>query len=337
MRDNDQDFREATVVLTGSNAAALTGAAGLLAGRRGATIRQDRTLLPMGFATFARLMDPSLPAVRLELSQLRTLEARSVFDELSPWLADLRRHWELYLLHGGFPVSVAAARDGEEPPEWFVADIFNVIYRDAFGQGSLSVNSASELVARVMAGMANPMNMSSIASDLGLDGKTVRRHVDYLRNAYLVWHCPQKTENEWVARSGSQDKVYAIDPLVARLTHLRNQARPDIDVTVLTEMQIGVALHRAMLADGSTWADDANLFHARTPTRKEIDFVSAELAGAAIEGKYVETGRWASEAATVDASEWSGILTTRNVLNTSATDNRAWAVPASLLAYAIDS
>jgi uncharacterized protein len=57
--------------------------------------------------------------------------------------------------------------------------------------------------------------------------------------------------------------------------------------------------------------------------------VSRELAGTAIEGKYVEDGRWHAEAATVNASEWNGILCTRNVLDLDG--DEAWAVPAALL------
>jgi hypothetical protein len=38
----------------------------------------------------------------------------------------------------------------------------------------------------------------------------------------------------------------------------------------------------------------------------------------------------------VEASPWSGILATRSVLDTSSTDG-AWAVPAGILAYLIDT
>lgn len=55
LRDNDPEFNDACMVLTGSDAAELTRASGTLAGRRGAATDGDRTLLPMGFATFMRL------------------------------------------------------------------------------------------------------------------------------------------------------------------------------------------------------------------------------------------------------------------------------------------
>jgi predicted AAA+ superfamily ATPase len=138
-------------------------------------------------------------------------------------------------------------------------------------------------------------------------------------------------------RDRAQEKLYPIDPLIARLPHLRQATRADIDPTVLAEAQIGTALRRAALRERSTWDSDSALFHLRTATRKEIDFVAAELFGAAIEGKYTDGGSWKSEARTVDASSYRGILTTRSVLDISAADDEAWAVPAALLAALVDS
>ena len=78
------------------------------------------------------------------------------------------------------------------------------------------------------------------------------------------------------------------------------------------------------------------LFYHRTKSRKEIDFVGEPLAGTAVEGKYIETGRWRGEAVTVKASAWAGVLTTRDVLD--CTDQGgAWAVPAGILAALVDT
>jgi hypothetical protein len=53
-------------------------------------------------------------------------------------------------------------------------------------------------------------------------------------------------------------------------------------------------------------------------------------------GKYIETGRWRGEAVTVNASDWAGVLTTRNVLDC-ADPAGAWAVPAGILAALVDT
>jgi hypothetical protein len=100
-------------------------------------------------------------------------------------------------------------------------------------------------------------------------------------------------------------------------------------------MQLGMALHRRLTAGGADWDGDQGVFHVRTPSRKEIDFVSAALDGAAIEGKYTEGGNWKGDAATVDASAFEGVLATRNVLDSKSAG--AWAVPAGMLSYLLDT
>lgn len=333
LRDNDPTFSTDTVTLTGSNAESLTAAAGTLAGRRGRAHRADRTLLPIGFRTFARLLQPNLPlAEPVPLSHLRD---RSSYMSLLAWLDDLVRLWELYLRSGGFPVSVAAAKAGEPVPGWFVDDVFSVIFGDAFSASRLSVTTTMALVARLVEGIGSPANLNAVGSDVGVSQEVVSRHVRYLRDAYLLWHCPQKSERYWTPRLRAQDKLYPVDPVIARLPFLRNSARSDVDPSVLTEMLIGMAIHRAAYGAGQRWADDQFLFFARTPARKEIDFVGEPLAGVAIESKYVESGTWKSAAATVEASPWKGLLVTRNVLDCRGAE--AWAVPAGILAYLVDT
>jgi uncharacterized protein len=337
LRDNDPSFAAATVVLTGSNAEGLTSAAGTLAGRRGQVADTDRTLLPIGFRSFAGLLRPQLSELpRLAVGQLRSREAAEAYQAALPWLDDLVQLWEVYLQYGGFPAAVAAARQAQPIPVWFTDDLFSVLHRDAFASSRLSESKTSALVARLWVSMSAPANLKGVGVDVGVSQDAVARHAGYLRDAYLLWSCPQKANECYVRRERSQEKLYAIDPIIARLAHLRNPARPDVDTTVLAEMQIGMALRRATFSGGWPWTADEVIFYYRSPTRKEIDFVGEPLAGTAVEGKYVETGRWRGEAATVEASSWSGILTTRNVLDC-AEPGRSWAVPAGILAALVDT
>ena len=337
LRDNDEQFRRDTVVLTGSNARELTEAGGVLAGRRGRGTHLDRILLPMGFRTFATtiLRGDVPPGGNLAAAALRTHEAKGRFEDAIPWLDGLTRAWEQYLLYGGFPRSVSALLDGQPVPESFVDDLFDVVSADVFKNSHLPPVTEMALLERLWKSTASPANLTSIGEDVGISNQVVTRHVEYLRNAFLLWACPQRHDTRWLPKPKSQSKLYAIDPLVARLPHLRNTARPDIDPTVLTEMQIGMAVRRRVLADRPTAGNDDFLFYARTPARKEIDFVSADLGGLGIEGKYTDRGSWRNEAATVNASEWAGILVTKNVLDIADADT-AWAVPAGILAYFLD-
>jgi predicted AAA+ superfamily ATPase len=337
LRDNDPTFSTATVVLTGSNAESLTSASGTLAGRRGRVSDTDRTLLPIGFRTFAQLLRPELAALpRLPIGRLRSREAAQGYNAALPWLDDLVRLWEIYLQYGGFPVAVAAARQAQPIPAWFIDDLFAVLHRDAFASSRLSESQTSALVARLWAGMGSPVNTSRIGADTDVSHDAVARHIGYLRDSYLLWSCPQTADGAYIRRDRSPEKLYAIDPVIARLSHLRNPARSDVDTTILTEMQVGMALRRATFAGGWPWTADEVVFYHRTKSRKEIDFVGEPLANTAVEGKYIETGRWRGEAATVTASDWAGVLTTRNVLDcTDPADT--WAVPAGILAALVDT
>jgi hypothetical protein len=337
LRDNDAGFGAATVVLTGSSAASLTAGAGVLAGRRGRVPDVDRTLMPMGFRTFVAVWEPDLLTLPvLATHEIHSAGSATAYQQAHLWLSELVPLWELYLGFGGFPASVAAAKAGQPIPRWFTDAMFDVIHRDAFAASGLDESTTAALVARIWRSTSAPLNLRNVGDDLGLAHTTVARHVEYLRDAYLLWNCPQ-LDKEWVGRERSQDKVYPIDPLVGRLAHLRSGNRADLDLTELTESQIGMVLRRATLASGGTWTDDRPLYYLRTATRKEVDFVGESLGGAAVEGKYVEGGTWAREAATVQASGYRGILTTRNVLNLDGGPGGAWAVPASVLAVLLDT
>ena len=107
--------------------------------------------------------------------------------------------------------------------------------------------------------------------------------------------------------------------------------------TVLSEMMAGMAIRRRALNEAGDWLGNEFLFYERTPTKREIDFVSDYLGGAAVEGKYVQRNKWRSEAVTVNASAWKGIITTMNVLDCSEEHSEAWAVPGAFFSFLVDT
>jgi hypothetical protein len=187
----------------------------------------------MGFRTFAGLWHSDVNDLpHLMPPDLHSSIGCDAYQTTLPWIDDLVRLWETYLLDGGFPVSVAAARVGQPVPRWFVEALFDVIHRDAFRASSLDTTQASSLLSRLWASITTPANLSAIASAVGVTQPTVARHINYLRDSYLLWRCPQ-LDREWVPKDRAADKLYPIDPLVARLGHLRNDARHDIDPTAV--------------------------------------------------------------------------------------------------------
>ena len=334
LRSNDTEFNNATVVLTGSSASGLTEAAGIIAGRRGKSTNVERSLLPMGFRTFAVTLDPRLAQIPLlELDDLHGASSVVVYQEANLWINELTNLWELYLQYGGFPIAVSAAKVLQPIPAWFIDSLLDVIYRDAFAKSSLSRAKTTSLVARIWESMSTPINLSSVGKDLGVDAKTVERHITYLRDAHLLWECP-KLDKPWVANDRAQYKVYPIDPIIGRLAHLKSTSRPDIDVTILSEAQIGTGFKRGVTARGGAWDGESAFFYQTTPSRKEIDFVSELFNGVAVESKYTDSGSWVRESATLNASTHLGIMATRSVLDLMT--HPTWAIPASLLAFLTD-
>lgn len=339
LRDNDAEFRVATVVLTGSSARGLTEGVGVLAGRRGAT-GVNRTLLPMGFRSFAHIVAPTLATAgigRIAADDVHSSVFADACEKLIVWLDVLVDAWESYLHYGGYPQSVAAASVGEEVPDELLDTLLDVVFRDAFGGSGLSELDTHALLARVAKGIGSPANVSAIAADCDLAAETAKRRIDDLTNNYLLWPCHQ-VDPGLRPRRRSQSKLYFTDPLLARLAHARNSAWDMPDLTAVAEQQLGLALVRGLeAADPGRLHDHDRVSFHRTETGSEIDFVGAGLGGAALEAKYTEGGRWAGDARTVNASPWAGVLATRNVLDTSATGGAAWAAPAAMVAYLLDT
>jgi predicted AAA+ superfamily ATPase len=336
LRDNDPEFRAATVVLTGSSAQGLTAAIGRLAGRRGKASNVNRTLMPMGFRQFAQVWYPEIANLpRLSSVDIHSPAANDGYRQAFVWLHELVKLWEVYLHYGGFPVAVGAAKKNDHVPDWFLASLFDVVYRDAFTSSSLEERQAISLLARIWQSTCTPLNARSVSEDVGIDPMLLARHIDYLRNAYLLWTCPQ-LDKEWYGRDRAQNKLYPVDPLIGRLPALLNHTRSELDFTQLNESQIGMVLRRHFYSTSDLWTTDQELFYYRTTTRQEIDFVGPRLGGAALEAKYVDGNHWRGEAMTVSASAYRGLMVTRSIMDLGEADE-TWAVPACLLAVLLDT
>lgn len=139
----------------------------------------DRILLPIGFRTFADLatnidagVDP------LGVGELRGATARERYQALVPWIDELVRAWETYLLYGGFPRAVAAAAQGAGVPVDFVEDMFQVIAGDAFANSRLSATTEMALLERLWSAMASPANLTKIGQDVDASTDVERADID---------------------------------------------------------------------------------------------------------------------------------------------------------------
>ena len=330
LRDNDVDFRADTVVLTGSSATDLTAATKALAGRRGGVVNSDRCLLPMGFRSFLHLTSKVAPPGDIERSGIGELTPARLGEaghRLAPWLDAMIRGWETYLRVGGFPSAVTSYVASRDDAAALSTSLLDVIHGDAFQRAHWSRTQTTELLRRLAAGLCAPVNIASIANDIGVPQASLKRRVDELREAFVLWPCHR--EDGLRAKLGAQAKLYFTDPVYASLGDV------GFDFTRLSQQQLGMALLRASerASPGAHLEFDRVLYH-RTRTRKEIDFVGPGFGGVCIESKYVD-GRWRRDALTLRASYWRGIVATRSELDLA--DSDVVAVPAALLAWLIDT
>ena len=336
LRDNDARFRRDTVVLTGSSAGDLTQATKALAGRRGEARAPDRVLLPIGFRSFMRLADDAEPLPQMggrDVADLDYEELRRILPELVPWQDALIKGWEGYVVCGGFPAAVAQHVADREPPAALRASLVDVIHGDAFRRADWSRTQSTDLLRRLSANLCSPLNIASLANDIGVPQTSVKRRIDELREAFIAWPCYR--EDNLRPKLGAQAKLYFTDPLYASLGTDPDGAWRGVDFGQLSEQQLGMALLRATerRAPGTLLGYDQVLHH-RSASRKEVDFVGPRFGGVAIEAKYVDGG-WRRAAQTLQASRWRGLVATRSELDLSTRDVAA--VPIAMLAWLIDS
>ena len=332
LRDNDPRFRQDTVVLTGSSATGLTAATKALAGRRGPANAPDRFLLPMGFRAFAARLEPPaegpIPSVGpLPIADLAPPRVTDAALALVPWLDWLVAAWQTYLHVGGFPAALASYLRQREVASQFLHGLLDVIHGDAFRRADWSRPQTTALLQRIARGLGSPVNHSALADDLAFAQPTIRRRLEELRDAFVLWPCHREAGLR--PKMNAQAKLYFLDPAYAALS----PSPPDD--SQLAEQQLGVALLRSCeRARPGSYLDFADVLHHRSNTRREIDFVGPNFGGIAIESKFVD-GRWMRDAQTLAASKWRGIVATRSELDPSASNN-AIAIPAALLAWLVD-
>ena len=184
LRDNDTGFRADTVILTGSSAANLTAATKALAGRRGGAVDSDRVLLPIGFRSFLRLVSTEPPPEDTESFDIEDLTPPRLAEAghaLAPWLDIMIRSWEVYLLTGGFPSAVASYVASREDAAALRASLTDVIHGDAFRRADWSRTQTADLLRRLAASLCAPLNVASVANDIGVSQTTLKRRLDELR------------------------------------------------------------------------------------------------------------------------------------------------------------
>ncbi|MGH9040206.1 MAG: AAA family ATPase [Acidimicrobiia bacterium] len=330
------DFGDDTVVATGSRWQAGEDIEGnLLAGRAGhGASRRVRHLLPMTFRDFVRATRPGLmvpgaihPAALQDGVAVQVVEAAR-FDVDSYDLA-----WQDYLTSGGFPRAVAEHATLGEVSVGFLRDLAAWLRRDV--DPDAPPESLTLLLAGLAARASSPLNVRATSGAMGLTRTAATVRFNRLVSTFAALWCPQRGDDGG-AIPGAQAKLYLTDPLLAWLPSRLRAGLAVPDMTVLTEMAIGVALARAIdELDEGRWVAGDTIGYARTGSGNEVDLAPVALPSDAgtqrtipIETKWVDDG-WRAEAKVIENKYKTGVFATKSLLNL---DYPTWAVPAPIVA-----
>jgi len=286
----------------------------------------------MGFGAFARTIGLELPDIEpLSAADMLHPKADDAIRELRVYLADLVPAWERYLQVGGFPRAVSDWVADREVSAEFLADLWDVAHGDALASDEWGELQTEQLLVQLVQAISSFFNVERAAREIVVHHETIRRRLTRLRQSYITWDCHRLANGQ--PQLQAQHKIYFVDPVYANLPHLRIVTRRAPDFTQLTEQQTGLALKAQHEVDHpGSFGTSSTLFHEKTKTGKEIDFVSPWLHGLPYEGKYTE-GAWLREAQTAATAYGRCVLATRNVIE--RRDHRR-AVAASMLAYLLD-
>lgn len=329
------DLRNATVVATGSSAAELRNAQGELGGREGPA-GETRLLLPMEFRDFVRELYPDLarelPSETLSLRDIQAETGEQYFSSLAVFTDEIARAWERHLDIGGFPRAVADAKNEVDVRNSTARAIWNILTGDVLHVGQMSDRDVKALLIKLIDGMTSPLNVTNITSNLDIGTRnTVVDRIDRLCASFYMWRV-SVTHDGLVPVDGGQDKLYSIDPLIARLPSLRDKRIAAPDATKLSEQQVGVALLHNLLPDElDAILDEGALLVQRNPdSGAEIDFVGPHIP-TPIESKYV-SNQWKRESKGIRDTYGRGLFLTRDALDVT---EDVWALPSGAFAWAI--
>lgn len=289
LRDTVLEFRDATVVVTGSSAADLAASASILAGRRGRIDRPlDRLHLPMSFREFVLATDPAIaPKTIIEADGFATVSP-SLLAEASLDAQALDDRLAAFLACGGFPRSVSDMVTLGSVSDGTMEEAWRLVVSDVMRLGR-SESTTQKLLARAVVSLGSLTNWTDLAGELDVSPQTAGQYTDLLAASFvlLVLH-QMDTKRQAGPSLRSRRKLYLVDPLYAWIA--ARQGGPAPTTAALVETVIAVALYRAIeRAAVERFAVPTSLFLWRSSNDREVDFVVDRGRRLAIESKYSST------------------------------------------------
>lgn len=208
------------------------------------------------------------------------------------------------IVAGGFPDARGRGPRGRE--RFFNSYVSTILGRDLSDVANVRDTDSVERLLRIVAARsAGLVSSRGVATELGVDHKTVTAQTHILEDLFLVWRL-----RPWHVNLGSRQvktpKIYMAD--TGLLTHLTNVNADRLarDSTIAGSIfETFVAMELARQCD---WAESpVSLFHYRDKQQREVDVV-LELGSGEIAGVEIKT------AASIHPQDFAGLRHLRDKL-----------------------
>lgn len=208
-------------------------------------------------------------------------------------------------LRGGFP-EVLEREDPERRDAWFRSYLSSLLTRDVRDISNLDgLDSLPRLLALLAARTAGLLNASDLARSLSLPNTSVRRYLTILETIFLVMRIRPWSSN-LNSRLVKMPKMMLVDSGLAAHLNGIDRTRLDLDPTFRGQLlENFVALE--FLKQRSWSRRRPEIFHFRTSTGHEVDFVLEDRSGRIV-------GVEVKAAGTVREADFKGLRTLRSLV-----------------------
>ena len=183
--------------------------------------------------------------------------------------------------------------------------------------------------------MTSPLDIKGTGDTLAIGRTVMNTRVNRLKETIAAIGCPHVNDRgEQIANS--QSKLYLVDPLLCLLPEILESGLRVADMTQRSEAALAIALARSVeQLHPDRILDGRAIGYVRTGAGNEVDFAplpirvgGTNVTTTPLESKWVGGG-WREEAKVIEGKFGSGIMATKNILDTS---HLSWAVPAPIVA-----
>jgi predicted AAA+ superfamily ATPase len=229
---NKGDFKNCSIIITGSHSMDLKHSTELMPGRRGGGENEpiDKILLPMKFSEFAYMINPKLKNTFLQFGLLRNIEKQQiifdffkgdmnpVLDDMSVYKKDLDNLLEIYLTTGGFPSTINEFSENDK----ITTKLFNVYLTAIIGdlhRYRFKEHFFKQIVKEIFSTLSTPISWNSITKNTEIKShNTVQDYITafeelYIANiSYRISIHDHRLKRDW-------KKVHVLDPFIFHALH----------------------------------------------------------------------------------------------------------------------